>query len=93
MLEQQSRWHLHQKLNVNKSLHAISDIDKHKCTINDMIRDSYTTANKWHQSTALVWYDCLFHIEMMALTTLLRLSIHHDDDHQCKKYMSAQSTL
>ena len=69
------------------------NIDKSKCTVNDMIRDSYTTANKWHQSTALVWYDSPVRAEIMTLTTLLRLSICHDGDHQRKKGMNAQSTL
>ena len=58
-----------------------------------MVRDFCTTTNKWHQSTALVWYDYLICAKMMTLTTLLRHSIYHDDDHQHKKDINAQSTL
>ena len=93
MLERQSRRHLHPKINVNQLLHTISDVDKHKCIIHDMVRDSCITANKWHQSTALVWYDCPICAKMMALTTLLRHSIYHDGNHQHKKGINAQSTL
>ena len=93
MLERQSRWHLHQIINANQLLHVICDIEKRKCTINDMVRDSYTTTNKWHQSTTLVWYDCPIRVKIMMLITLLRHSIRHNDDHQCKKGMNAQSTL
>ena len=93
MPERQSRWHLHPKINVNQSLHTISDIDKRKCTVNNMVRDFCMTTNKWHQSTVFVWYDCPICTEMMALTTLLRLSIRHDGDNLYKKSMNAQSTL
>ncbi|RVW61831.1 hypothetical protein CK203_064358 [Vitis vinifera] len=74
-------------------LHTISNIGKHKCTINNTVLDSCTIANKWHQSAVLVWYDCPIHAKMMVLSTLLRHSIHHDDNHQRKKCMNAQSTL
>ena len=80
MPKRQSRRHLHPKINVNQSLHAISNIDKHKCRVNDMVRDSCMTTKKWHQSTVFVWHDCLVCTEMMTLTTLLKLSIRHDGD-------------
>ena len=64
-----------------------------KCIVNDMVQDSCTTTNKWHQLAALVWYDCPICAKMMVLTTLLSYNIHHDDDHQCKKNMNAQSRL
>ncbi|KAL6343153.1 hypothetical protein AAG906_020942 [Vitis piasezkii] len=76
-----------------QALHTISDIDKRKCSINNIVLDSCTIANKWHQSAVLVWYDCPIHAKMMVLSTLLRHSIHHDDNHQRKKGMNAQSTL
>ena len=87
MPEQQSRLLLHPKINVNQLLHAINDIGKCKCTVNDIVQDSCTTTNKWHQLAALVWYDCPTRVEMLTLTTLLRLSICHDDYHQHKKGM------
>ena len=90
MLEWQPRWYLYPKNKCQLVLHAIKNIDKRKCIVNDMVQDSYTTAKKWHQSATLVWYDCLVYAEMMALTTLLRLSIHHDGDHQCKAWMHSQ---
>ena len=93
MSEQQSRQYLHPKINVNQSLHAISGIDKRKCTINNMVWDSCVIANKWHQSTSLVWYDCPIYTKIIALTTLIKHSIHHDGDHQHKKDMNAQLTL
>ncbi|KAL6342324.1 hypothetical protein AAG906_007538 [Vitis piasezkii] len=34
------------------------DMDKHKCTINNIVLDSCIIANKWHQSATLIWYDC-----------------------------------
>ena len=58
-----------------------------------MVRDSCTTANKWHQLAALIWYDYPIWAKMIALTTLLRHSIYHNNDHQHKKDMNAQSTL
>ena len=93
MPKQQSKQHLHPKINVPQSLWAISDIDKCKCTINDMVRDSCTTDNKWRQSIALSWYDCPIRTKIMTLATLLRHNIRHDDNHQRKKVMNAQSML
>ena len=93
MPKQQLRWHLHPKISVTQSLHTISDIDKRKCTVNDMVWDSCITVNKWHQSIALVWYDCPICAKIMTLTTLLRHSICHDSIHQRKEGMNAQSTL
>ena len=58
-----------------------------------MVWNSCMTAKKWHQSTTLIWYDCLVYTEMMVLNTLLRHSIHYGGDHQRKKGMNAQSTL
>ena len=49
--------------------------------------------NQQMTPTTLIWYDCPICIEMMVLTTLLKLSIHHDDDYQCKKGINAQSML
>ena len=93
MPKRQSKQHLRSKINVPQSLHAISDIDKRKCTINDMVQNSCTTNNKWRQSAALIWYDCLICVKIMTLTTLLSHNIRYDGNHQCKKDMNAQSTL
>ena len=74
-------------------LHAISNIDKRKCTVNYMVRDFCTTTNKWHQSAALAWYDDPIHIEMMTLIVLSRFVSRPGDNHHRKKGMNAQSTL
>lgn len=63
----------------------IKDIDKRKCIVNYMVRDSCSTVSKWHQLVDFVWYDCLIRVEMMTLTVLLRLDFHLVDNHHHKK--------
>ena len=58
-----------------------------------MVWDSCMIANKWPQLVALVWYDFPIRAKMVVLTTLLRHNIYHNDDHQRKKHMNAQSRL
>ena len=85
--------YLHPKVNFNQLLHTIHDNDKHKWTINYMVRDFCTIISKWHQSTALAWYDCLIHIGIMVLTILLRLDFLPNGNHHRKKDKNALSVL
>ena len=55
--------------------------------------DSCSTTSKWHQSVALVWYDCLIRTEMMALTLLLRLDFRPNGNHHHNKGMNSQSSI
>ena len=93
MLKQQSKQYLHLKINILQLLRTISDIKKRTCIVNNMVRDSCTTNNKWHQSTTLIWYDCPIYVEKIVLIILLRHSIRHDGIDQRRKDMNAQLTL
>lgn len=98
MLTEISKW-INQH---NRKLQALSKqiitsstwaTDKRKCIVNYMVRNSYSTVSKWHQSTDFVWYDLSIRTEMVALTLLLRLDFRRDCNHHHKKGMKAPSTL